>query len=847
MLEAARQRKMDGVDVVVAFVDTHGQSEPDALLREMEVIPPIQLEPGQDGAGAALAVDAVLARRPVLALVDDLESSNPPGARHLHRYQDVEDLLNAGINVYATLNVQHLASLSDVVRQITGLSVTDTVPDSLLDEASEIEVVDLPPDELLERMREGRVFVPEQIRASTELLYRKGNLTALRELALLRAAERVDDQMRAYMQTQAIVGPWPAGERLLVCVSGDPLGERLVRTARRLADDLNAPWYAVFVETSSYRRNPLIREQVLHILQLAESLGGQVVMLAGGAVAPAVMEFAQKNNITKIIAGKPKQPRWLELLRGSTVDQIIRLSGLVDVYVISSEPGSIRPVLAERFLPHRPVRRYILSFLLAGLATLISWPVSSFLDPITLVMFYLIAVVIAAIYLGRGPSVLTSLLSVMAYELLFVVPRLGFSFSDIQYFLTFTSLLMVGWVISTMAAIARDQVAASQRRETQTAALSIFSRELTQALSLDDVLKVILKHVSQTFSREVVIFVPENGVLRLRASTANMQLAADELRVIHWAFDHGEHAGRRTETMPHVRLHAIPLLTSRGTVGVMGIIPPDPSSYLDPDQRWLMESFASLSALALERGLLAEQASQTQVLQAAERLQTALLNSISHDLRTPLSSITGVLSSLKENPNSLEDPTVFDDETRAELIDTALEEAGRLNRLVANLLDMTRLEAGALHLKREPCDVQDLVGAALARLRDRLANRTLETVIPDDLPLVPLDFVTMNQVLINLLDNAVKYSLPRTTIKVKVFNRLDGIHICVSDEGIGIPQEDLERVFDKFYWVQRPDGISGTGLGLSICKGIVEAHDGRIWAEIRPGGGTKIEMVLPVP
>ena len=770
MLEAARQRKIDGVDVVVAFADTHGQAEPEALIRKMEVIPPARIEL-PDGVRETLSVDAVLARRPALALVDDLERSNPPGTRHLQRYQDAEDLLNAGINVYATLNVQHLASLIDVVRQITGLRVTDTVPDVFLDEASEIEVVDLPPDELLKRMREGKVFVPEQARATIELLYRKGNLTALRELALRRTAERVDDQMRAYMQTEAIVGPWPAGERLLVCVSGGLLSERLVRTARRLADDLNAPWYAVHVETSVHRRNPQSREQVLNTLQLAESLGGQVVMLAGRAVAPAVMEFAQKNNITKIIAGKPKQPRWLELLRGSTVDQIIWRSGLVDVYVISSDPGSIQPVLVEQFFPHRPLRRYLASFILAGLATLISWPIAPFLDPITLVMLYLIAVVVAAIYLGRGPSVLTSLLSVIAYELLLVVPRYGFSLRDIQYLLTFTGLLLVAWVISNMAAIARDQVAASQRRETQTAALSVFSRELTQALSVEDVLKVILKHVSQTFGREVVVFVPENGILRLRASMANMQLIADELSAIHWAYDHGQQAGRKTETMPQVRLRAVPLLTSRGTVGVMGVIPPDPASYLDPDQRRLLESFASLSALALERGLLAEQASQTQVLQAAERLQTALLNSISHDLRTPLASITGVLSSLKETRYSPESQAGFDEETQAELIDTALEEAGRLNRLVANLLDMTRLEAGALHLKREPCDVQDLVGAALSRLRDRLAGRTLETCIPDELPLVPLDFVMMNQVLINLLDNAVKYSPAGTILTVEVQNR----------------------------------------------------------------------------
>ncbi len=845
MLEAACRRKAQGVDAVAVLVDTHGMPESEELLLCFERTP-IRNQPGLDGDWKAIDVDAVLVRRPELALVDDLALLNPPGGRHARRYQDVEELLESGIHVYATLSIQNISSLVDVVHQITGIEVLDTVPDSLLDQADEIQIVDLPPAELLQLFREGKVFIPERARQTSQNLYRIGNLTALRELALRRAAERADDQMRAYMQTKSIPGPWPAGERLLVCVSANPLSERLVRAARRLADDLNAPWYAVHVETTGPDRRPTNRERIFNTLQLAELMGGQAVMLAGRAVAPTVVEFARKNNITKVIVGKPIRPRWVDFVRGAMIDQIIRQSGMVDVYMISGETQPAGSGLADGFLPHRPLWRYLAAVLLVAASALVGTWALTFLDPTSQVFFYLLAVVAAAIYLGRGPSILASLLSLLSYEMFYVSPRFGVSLRDLQHLLTFSGLLLVGWTLSNLAAIARNQVSASQRREAHTAAISLLSRELTEALNLDGVLRVMLQRISLTFGREVVIFLPENDTLQLKASSANYQLNVEELNVIHWAYQHGETAGRSSATLAQTRLRAIPLTTSRGIVGVLGVIPPDPNSYLDPDQRRLLTSFANLCALALERAILADQAGQTQVLQAADKLQTALLNSISHDLRTPLASITGVLSSLKEAGTQGEEGVTMDPATQVELVDTALEEAGRLNRLVANLLDMSRLEAGALHLKREPCDLADVVGAALSHLADRLSRRPLQVNIPEDLPMVSLDFVMMNQVLVNVLDNAVKYSPPGMLIAVDASLHPDGIWLSIADEGIGIPSEDLERVFNKFYRVQRPDGVSGTGLGLSICKGIVEAHDGRIWAENRADGGTVIKIVLPV-
>jgi two-component system sensor histidine kinase KdpD len=791
-------------------------------------------------------VDAVLARHPQLALVDEFAHTNAPGSRHPKRYHDVEELLAAGIDVYTTLNIQHLESLNDVVAQITGVLVRETIPDSVIDEAAEIKLVDLPPEELLQRLQEGKVYVPEQAARAIQKFFRQGNLTALREMTLRRAAERVDDQMRAYMQTRAIPGPWAAGEQLLVCVSPSPLGERLVRSARRLADELNAEWCAIYVETTDYARlSPAQRDRVARTLQLAEELGAKTVTLPGHAVAETTLQYAHAHNVTKIIVGKPPRSRWEDWLRGSVVDQLIHASGPIDVYVISGEAKMSSPAAETRaWLPHRPWRRYLQSILLVALATLIGQPVSLFLSPTNLVMLYLVAVVIAAVFLGRGPSFLASFLSVLAFDLFFVPPRLTFAVSDTQYVLTFVGLFLVGLVISSLAARAREQAEAARNREAQTAELYGLSRDLAAALGLDDIARILIRHMEQTFGREAVVMLPGDGAVARpapRAASADLTLDEQELAVADWVFRHGEPAGRNTNTLAGARLRYLPLKTARGIVGVLGIMgPADPESQLTPEQQRLMEAFASQAALAVERAHLGEQARQAQVLQATEKLQTALLNSISHDLRTPLVSITGALSSLDE------DGTRLDEAARHSLIENARDEAERLNRLVGNLLDMTRLEAGAFRVAHELCDVQDVIGAALEQLGDRLGDRRIETDVPADLPLAPMDFVLITRVLVNLLDNALKYSSPDTPIEVRAHVASGHLEIEVADRGIGIPAEDLARVFDKFYRVQRPGHASGTGLGLSICKGIVEAHGGFIAAENRAGGGTVITLALPL-
>jgi two-component system sensor histidine kinase KdpD len=840
MLEAASQRKSEGVDVLVAAVDTHQQAGTEALLRGLEILPPAR---NLYGSVERIEMDiaALLQRRPRLALVDELAHTNAPGIRHARRYQDVLELLEAGIDVYTTLNIQQIESLNDVVAQITGTRVRETIPDSLVDAVTDIELVDLPPDELIQRLKDGKVTLPGQDQPDIESFFRKGNLTALRVLALRQAAERVDTQMRLYMRTRLIPGPWPASERLLVCLSPEGLGERLVRTARRLAEELNAEWFVLYVETSGDARlSQEGRDQVARSLRLAEQLGARAVSRPGQSVLETVLDYARRHNITKIIVGKPVHSRWIEFLRSSLADRLIRTSGNIDVYVISSEAESQIRQIMKGWRPHRPIRRYLLGILLAAAATGLGALVAPFFHPTNLVVIYLLAVVLAAIYLGRGPGILVSILGVAAFDFFFVPPSMTLAVDDTEYLLTFIGLLAVSLVISQLTAAVRGQTEAVQLREAETVELYELGRDLTVAADLEAVAATAISHVGQTFGREVAIFLPNGKRAKVCTTSLGLAISEEDLAVADWSLEHGQASGRGTETLPEAAMRYQPLNTMRGVVGVLGVKPLDPSRHLTREQVRTLEAFANQIGLAIERASLAEQARQAEVLEITEKLQTALLNSISHDLRTPLVSITGALSSLAD------DQILLDESARRSLIETASEEADRLNRLVGNLLDMTRLESGAMRIKKEACDIQDLVGSALEDLGSRLGDRPVHIDIQPELPLIPLDFVLIERVLVNVIDNALKYSPADTPIEIKA--RLAGafLEIEVADHGTGIPPEDLTRIFDKFYRVQRPDNISGTGLGLSISKGIVQAQGGFIGAENREGGGTIISISLPL-
>lgn len=845
MLQAARQRMAEGVAVLAGYVETHGRAETEALLAGIEAAALRDAE-YRGTRLAELDVDGILRRHPQLALVDELAHTNAPGSRHPKRHQDVEELLAAGIDVYTTLNVQHLESGNDVVAQITGVVVRETVPDRVLDEADEIELVDLPPDELLQRLREGKVYVPEQAARAVERFFRKGNLTALREVALRCAARRVDEQMRAYMQVQSIPGPWPAAQRLLVCVSPSPLSEGLVRTTRRLADELRAEWFALYVERSGQGRlSSADQDRVARHLQLAEELGAKVATRQADRVAAAVVAFARDHNVTRIIAGKSARPRWVELIRGSLVDQIARGSGAIDVYLSGAGPQpEARGQKRARTAP-ASYGPYLASTLLVAIATMLGWPVRLSVEPTNLVMLYLTAVVIAALRLGRGPAVWASVLGVAAFDFFCVPPHFTMAVRDTQYLLTFVGLLAVGLVISTLAARLRDQVEAGRLREARTSALYALSRNLASAAELDAVLRAVIEQVSLTFARSAAVLLPEGESVAVAAASPGVALEQDELAVACWAYRQGQPAGEGTATLPSATMRYLPLRAARGVLGVLGVGPSVPDERLDPERRHLLDAFASQAALAIERAELAEEAGQVELLRATERLHSALLSSISHELRTPLATITGVLSTLRGPRGRSAEPSPLDDASRAELVETAWGQTGRLNRLVGNLLDMTRLEAGALHVAAEPCELEDVVGTVLSQLAEQWPEREVTVRIPPGLPLLRADFVLVGQALTNVLDNALKYSPDGTAVEMDARSVPDGVEVTVADRGVGIAETDLSRVFEKFYRVRRPEGITGTGLGLSISKGIVEAHGGTIVAERRPGGGTVIRLALP--
>jgi two-component system sensor histidine kinase KdpD len=838
MLEAARAKKAEGIDVVIGWVETHGRKETATLAEGLERLPPREVE----YRGTRLHefdLDAALARRPALLLLDELAHTNAPSSRHAKRWQDAVELLEAGIHVYTTLNVQHLESLNDLVNQVTGVAVRETVPDRLLDDAGEVEFVDLPAEELLKRLAEGKVYLPDRAARAVKGFFRRGNLLALRELALRRTAERVDADVRDYRRDHAIEETWPVAERILVCVRPNPESDRLVRAARRMAARLRAEWIVVSVESPA--QPPLSmaeREALAATTKLAEQLGAETAVLSGESVSEALLAFARERNISKIVVGKPAHGRWRDRLRGSLLDEIVRGSGEVDVYIISGERGGeaqpARPAAGHR--PTRPAQ-YLGSAAVVIACTLACWAMQGRFDRSNLIMVYLLGVAFVASRHGRGASVLTALLSVAAFDFFFVPPHLTFAVADTQYLITFGVMLVVSVLISTLAARVRAQADAARHREQRTQVLYAMSRDLAAARTVEEVARAARRHVSDVFDGETSILVPTpTGGL----APANAEEPAGDARegaVAQWAFDHGRTAGLGTDTLPGASAVWVPLRGTQSVLGVVGVRPDPALLPLRPDQIDLLEALTRQAASGLERARLADEAQQARVAVEAERLRSTLLSSVSHDLRTPLATITGAASSLLQD-------TSLGEASRRELQEAIYEEAVRLNRLVTNLLDMTRLESGSLQLNRDWHSVEELVGSALARLEPTLKGRTVRVRVPEDLPLVPVDGILVEQVLVNLLENAAKYTDHPCAIEVTARAEKGSVVVEVADEGPGLPPGAEERVFEKFYRAE--SARRGFGLGLPICRAIAAAHGGRIWAEGREPRGSRFRLTLPL-
>lgn len=834
MLSSARRRQADGVDVVVGVAETHGRRETAALLAGLEVVPRRQV-PYRGRTLEEMDLDALLARKPQLALVDELAHENAPGSRHPKRWQDVEELLAAGIDVWTTMNVQHVESLNDVVAQITRIQVRETVPDGVLGEA-EIELIDLTPEELRQRLAEGKVYVPEQARRALDHYFSQGNLTALRELALRRTAERVDDQMVQYMRAHGLAGPWAASERLLVCVHGGQGAAELVRYTKRLADRLKAPWAALHVETARERRaDERARDRVADTLRLAERLGGESVALPGERVAEEVLAWAATNNVTQIIVGSAKRPRWQEWLAGSIPRDLIRGAGDVTIHVLPEAGETVPPKRVRARLPARKplLLPAIVATALVAAATGPAFLVSEHVDLPNIALVYLLPVLLTALWYGLWPALYAVVAAALTYNFLFTPPLYTFTVADPENVTTILFFSLVAITTSTLAARTRAGTLSARQEAARTAALYGYARKLAGVAVMDDLLWAAAHQIAAMLKVEAVILLQEGGRLELAAAYPPDDLLGEaDLAAAAWAFDRDQPAGRGSDTLPGAPRLFLPLRTGRGKVGVVGIRRKGADGpLLTPAERRLLDALLDQTALAIDRIRLARDVDATRLLAESERLRTALLTSIGHDLRTPLASILGAIGALRSYG------PLYDEAAREEMLATAQEEAERLARFLDNLLDMTRLEAGALGPRQEPVDVADAVGAALRRTSRLLAGHRVVTDLPAELPLVRLDFVLLEQVLANLLENAARYAPKGSTIEVAARVGRETALVEVRDQGPGIPPGQAERVFDRFYRAPEAAAGMGTGLGLAVAKGFVEAMGGAITALPRADGG----------
>lgn len=840
MLEAARQKKREGVDIVVGLVETHGRKETEALLEGLEILPRRNVE----YRGTILKefdLDAALQRTPPIILVDELAHTNAPGSRHKKRWQDIYELLGAGISVYTTVNVQHLESLNDVVSQITGVNVRETVPDFLLDRADEIELIDLPPDDLLQRMKEGKVYMPEQAVAAIENFFRKGNLIALRELALRRTADRVDEQMQVYRQDKGIKDIWPAGERILVCVGHNPRSIRLIHAARRLAAGLRAEWIAVHVEAPSrVRASESDIKQLGDHMRLAESLGAETAVLSGQRMSEEVITYARSRNVSRIIVGKPTHARWKDKLFGSPLDEIVRGSGDIDVYVISGDVAEPHSHLAAQSRPRSwRKREFAWSIMTVAGCTGLARIMSPYFERLDVAMIYLLGVVLISSRASKWPALFTTIMSVAAFDFFFVPPFYTFAVSDVRYFITFLVMFLVSFIISKLTLRVRQQAEAARLRERRTAALYSMSRELVRERGTERLSELAIKHISEVFDSQVAILIPDDQNRMVAAAGSGPSIFSpdqQELSVAQWVFEHRQAAGLGTDTLPGAKALYLPLVASSGAIGVAGILPKNAGEGFEPEQFHYLEAFANQTAIAIERSFLGESAQRALLKAETESLRNTLLSSISHDLRTPLSAITGAATTL------LQENVIIDDVSRIDLLQTIQEEAEHLNRIMRNVLDMTRLESGVIKVNKEWQPLEEIVGVVLNRLGERLSDHPVTVRIAGNLPLIPFDSLLLEQVFMNLFDNAIKYAPKGTPLELSATESFYTVTVELADRGPGIPPGEEEHIFEKFVRGRATGG--GVGLGLAICRSIIEAHGGKIWAENREGGGAVFRFTL---
>lgn len=832
MLEAAQRELKAGHDIVIGYIETHGRRETDALTVGLQIVPRKNIE-HRNIALTEMDLDAVLARRPRIALVDELAHTNTPGSRHPKRWQDIKELLDAGIDVFTTCNVQHIESRADTVRQITGAEIRETVPDSVLDTA-EIELIDLPPAELIERLEQGKVYVPERAAAAAKNFFREANLTALRELALRLVADHVGEETQEYHRAQTAAGPWKTGHRLLVAVGASPYSEPLIRWTRRMADSLKCPWLAVHVETSRQLADDA-QARLEKNLGLARTLGAEVIATTDEDLAQGILRTAFQHNISQIIVGKPAASNWLEWLRGGRLlRRLTRDSGNIDLHVVRAEKmESVKKKPLWRPRGRTRWQDYLVVIgAVAAVALLSVLFDPKFTAPRVPGMIFLLTVVLLALFLGRGPVLLAGALSAMVWNYFFLPPRFTLIIQSTEDAILFGLYFVVAIVLGQLVARIRAQEMAERHREERATALYQLSRELAQAGTRDEVVWQLTAEVNRVFNTPAAVLLPGKNGLAPHPDSP-LTLTDKEVNVADWAFQHRQAAGRFTDNLPGSDALHLPLATERGVLGVLSISPPGQTLALA--QRDLLEAYARQAALVLDRIALRGAAEQSKLVAESERLSNALLNSISHELRTPLAAITSASNALVQ---------AKDGPLQRNMAGEIQEAAARLNRLVGNLLDVTRLESGHVQTKLEWCDIGDLIQTTVRTLERELAGRDLTVEVEPKLPLARLDFTLMQQALSNLLLNAIMHTLRTAALSVRARTEGKDLVLTVADTGPGLPSELLPRVFDKF--VRAPNAPpGGSGLGLAIVKGFVEAQGGRITAENKASGGAIFTIRLP--
>jgi len=833
MLGVARDQLLKNVDVLVGVVETHGRMETEVMADGLERLPLREIV-HHNRTLREFDLDAALARKPAIILMDELAHSNIAGSRHPKRWQDVEELLAAGIDVYSTLNVQHLETLNDVVSGITGIRVWETVPDRIFDQADEVVVVDFPPDELLERLRQGKVYMPQQARTAAKNFFRKGNLLALRELALRRTADRVDGEMQAYRGHSATAPVWRNRESLLACVEPGERGEKVVRTCARLAAQFDVSWHAVHVEDPA--TNEAQHQSVLQVLKLAQSLGATTAMLSATAAAPALVRYAREHNLSRLVIGRPAR-RWRWPGQKSLGDAIEAEVDDIDVLRVAL-PKTVAQKSARPDVPAAPNRiawkGYAAALALCTLMTILATPLRGVLELTNIVMLFLLAVVGVALLYGRGPAIFAAFIGVGLFDFFFVPPRLSFTVSDVQYLLTFAVMLVVALVVGQLTAGLKVQVQAVTDREQRVSGLYEMSRDLSSALMVEQVAEIGSRFLAAEFGVKTAVLVTDehDQLIALPGATTEVDRG-----VAQWAFDRGEAAGRGTDTLPASKCLVLPLKATMRLRGVMAVEPTG-SGLLPPEQRRLLDTCASLMAISIERIHYIDVAQKTTVQMESERLRNSLLSAISHDLRTPLASLVGLADTLQ-----LTKPPPTDQQQ--ELVLAMRNSAMRMNALVNNLLDMARLESGAVQLNRQWQPLEEVVGSALAACTSILEGRPIKVRLSPDLPLLNLDAVLIERVLVNLLENAGKYTPAGSPIEIDAQRENDSVVMTLNDRGPGLPLGREEAIFEKFERGNREGTTTGVGLGLAICRAIMQAHGGSIRGETRESGGARFVLTLP--